>query len=258
MSASKLSLEQAVEVFVEGFCVTRSFTHPFVAERLTPTLWRLHDAPRKRPRDPYRNEELIAWELPPTEVDRLAQAHAQGRYLICYLLPKGTDDRAMRAEFKALGYRLGSTEPFFVHDLAALPTHTTPFPVSPVTTLEQLDALTKAAGRRQLLPAFLTQDPPPMRGYIAEDTAVPQLVGWVSRVAAAGCGWCHSMFVLPAYRRQGIARALLARMLTDDRACGATASVLLASHSGALLYPKVGYQQIGTLYLYNPPRTRTT
>jgi GNAT superfamily N-acetyltransferase len=251
-----MTIEQALTVFVEGFCFSRSLTHPYRAERLTENLWRLSDAPRHRASDSYRNEEFIAWELPPTEADRLARAHAQGKFMVCYLVPTGTDDRPMRAAFKALGYRLGSTEPFFAHDLAALPTPPTPFPIVRVETVEQAEALNKAAGRKQLLSELLAQDPPPMRVYTALDEAVPQLIGWVTSIAAADCGWCHSMFVLTAYRRQGIARALLARMLTDDKVAGARANVLLASHSGALLYPTVGYQQLGTLYLYTPPRLK--
>ena len=114
-----MEIEQAVRVFVEGFCFSRSLTHPYLSERLDENLWRLSDAPRHRASDTYRNEEFIAWELPPTEVDRLARAHAQGKFIVCYLVPTGTDDKPMRAAFKALGYRLGSTEPFFAHDLAA-------------------------------------------------------------------------------------------------------------------------------------------
>jgi GNAT superfamily N-acetyltransferase len=239
---------------VEGFCFSRSLTHPYLAERLNENLWRLYDAPRHRASDTYRGEEWIAWELPPTDVDRLARAHAQSKFMVCYLVPLGQSDITIRAEFKALGYRLGSTEPFFAHDLATLPTPPTPFPIVRVETVEQAEALNKAAGRKQLLPELLTQAPPPLRVYTALDEAVPQLIGWVTSIAAAGCGWCHSMFVLTAYRRQGTARALLARMLTDDKAAGAKANVLLASHSGALLYPTVGYQQLGTLYLYTPPR----
>ena len=36
-------------------------------------------------------------------------------------------------------------------------------------------------------------------------------------------------------------------MLRGDRKFGAKSSVLLASRAGALLYPKAGYEQIGTL-----------
>jgi hypothetical protein len=41
-------------------------------------------------------------------------------------------------------------------------------------------------------------------------------------------------------------------MLRDDREHGADRAVLTASHTGALLYPLVGYRQIATLYLYTP------
>ena len=249
-----MTLEHALQVFVDGFCFTRSFTHPFLSERLSENLWRLYDAPRRRPSDTYRGEEYVAWELPPADIDRQARALARDKFTICYLLPTGTDDTAMRAAFKVLGYRLGSTEAFMAHDLVAIPTPPEPFPIVRVQTAEQAEALAKTAGRRQILSEHLLPDPPPMRQYIALDEAVPQTVGWVSSVATAGCGWCNSMFVLTAYRRQGIARSLLARMLTDDKAAGAAANVLLASHAGAQLYPTIGYTQIGTLYLYTPPR----
>ncbi len=60
------------------------------------------------------------------------------------------------------------------------------------------------------------------------------------------------MFVLPQHRRRGIATALLAQLLRDDRAGGAPQAVLTASHAGAKLYLTLGYQQIGTLLLFNP------
>jgi predicted acetyltransferase len=56
--------------------------------------------------------------------------------------------------------------------------------------------------------------------------------------------------VVAAQRRRGIGTALLAKMLRDDRAHGARQSVLLASHAGALLYPHVGYEQIGMLLMF--------
>jgi hypothetical protein len=35
----------------------------------------------------------------------------------------------------------------------------------------------------------------------------------------------------------------------------ATSAALLASHTGARLYPVVGYRLIATLYLFTPPKT---
>jgi len=63
------------------------------------------------------------------------------------------------------------------------------------------------------------------------------------------------MHVEPSHRRRGIGRAMLCHMLRDDRARGAKCSVLTASHTGALLYPLVGYGRIGTLFMFVPKRT---
>jgi hypothetical protein len=65
---------------------------------------------------------------------------------------------------------------------------------------------------------------------------------------------CADMFVIPEFRRCGIVRAMLIRMLTDDLKGGAVYTVMLAGHTGAMLYPVVGYEQIGTLLLFNPPK----
>lgn len=58
--------------------------------------------------------------------------------------------------------------------------------------------------------------------------------------------------VCPSHRRRGIGQALLSKMLRDDRARGSRCSVLTASHTGALLYPSVGYEQIGMLFMFAP------
>jgi hypothetical protein len=43
-------------------------------------------------------------------------------------------------------------------------------------------------------------------------------------------------------------------MLRDERTRGVKNSVLLSSHTGALLYPKAGYEQIETLRLFAPQK----
>jgi hypothetical protein len=47
-------------------------------------------------------------------------------------------------------------------------------------------------------------------------------------------------------------------MLRDDRARGSKRSVLTASHTGALLYPRVGYERIGTLFMFAPKRAKAS
>ena len=76
-----------------------------------------------------------------------------------------------------------------------------------------------------------------------------EIVGRVRSVEAAGATWCADMYVSPMHRRRGIGYALLCRMLRDDRSRGSKCSVLTATHTGALLYPRAGYERIGTLFL---------
>lgn len=254
--AATIDVDRAIEAFVRGFCFTRSFTHPYVAERVGP-VWRMRDGPRRNAKD-YRNEEWVAYGVEPAEVDRLARSHTRGGFAICAIHASNESDGPLRAGYKALGYRLATTEPLMVHRLKRIPQCDPPkgIRVERVTAQDVADRLARAAGRRQILPEHLTAGGAPLRQYVAlADDGEP--VGWVRSIAAGERQtWCSNMHVLPAFRRRGIGRAMLARMLRDDRAAGADFAVLLASHTGALLYPVVGYERIGTLLLFTPVRRR--
>lgn len=245
-------LASAIETFARGVAFTRSFTHPYLAEQVGP-LWVMRDGARRR--GIYRNEEWIGYGVSPTEIDRIARSNTRGRYCICALVELDGDDENMRAEFKALNYRLNNTEPLMVHNLQQIPRFEEPAAIERVTTQEMADRLTKATRKRQILPAHLVDDAP-LRQYAA--LLENELVGWVRSIttntAAGDSTWCSDMYVKPEFRRRGIARALMRCMLADDRAYGAAQAVLLASHTGAKLYPVVGYAQIGTLYIYTPER----
>lgn len=247
-----MTVERAVEVFVRGFQFTRSFTHPYLAERIEPQVWRMYDGLRKS--GDSRSEEFVGWGREAEALDALARQHSQGRFKMCAILGNDESDTGLRADFKRLGYRLMGTEGFFVHSLESILSVPEPYPIVRVTTEAQAEVLAKAAGRRKILPEHLTAEPAPMRQYMSLDGDTP--VGWVDSITASGCTWCNSMFVVPSYRRRGIARALLGRMLADDRAAGADASVLLSSHTGAHLYPTIGYEAIGKLLMFTPPKVR--
>lgn len=77
-----MTLDEAIEVFVGGFCFTRSFTYPYLSERIGP-VWVMHDAPG-RSRDQARNTEWVACGISPSEMDRIAGQHSFGRYALCY------------------------------------------------------------------------------------------------------------------------------------------------------------------------------
>jgi GNAT superfamily N-acetyltransferase len=247
-----VTFSQAVEVFARGFAFTRSFTHPYIAEQVVEGVWALRDAERKRGN--YRSEEYAAHGISPERFDAIARKNTRGNFRLCAIRTTEESDEELRREFKAMNYRLVTTEAFMVQDLKRIPKAPAPVKIERVTTVEQAQTLAKAAGKRQILPEFLTMKPEPMRQYVAQDG--DSIVGWVRSVVTTGCGWCTNMYVMPEYRRRGIARALMTRMLQDDRRAGAQANVLLASHTGAKLYPLVGYRQIGELLMFVPQRSK--
>jgi GNAT superfamily N-acetyltransferase len=248
-AAGAIDLDTAIDVFAGGFAFSRAFTHPCQVERVG-KLWAIRDGPRKRVAD-YRREEWLASHVSPAEVDAAARNGARGRYCVCVICAAGESDIQLRAAYKALGYRLGTTEPFMVHRLKRIPRPPEPIPVSLVTTQDLADRVAKAAGRRQMLPEHLIPGSP-LRLYAALDGQQP--IGWLKSVTVGESTWVANVYVVPKHRRRGIGKSMLARMLRDDRRLGSKQSVLLASHVGALLYPNVGYELIGRLLLFTPRR----
>ena len=236
----------AQEVFLHGFSFTRSLTYPYLVERVE-SVSVMRDAPRKR--GAYRNEEWVAHGVAPVEIDRIVRENTRGRFAICAICGVDESQEVLRTEFKALGYRLGTTEPLMIHDLSDLPRFDSPAQVERVTTPELATRLARATRSRPMRTEFLAPDSP-LRQYVA--LINNEIVGWVSSIAVPKATWCSNMYVSPPFRRRGIARAILCQMLRDDRHSGAQMAVLLASHAGAKLYPAVGYRQIGTLLLFTP------
>ena len=241
-------LHHAIEVFARGFCFTRSFTHPYLADRVG-QIWVVRDAPRKR--GEYRREEWIAHGTTPEEIDATARKHTRGRFAVCAIHGVDESDQVLRSGFKALGYRLGGTEPVMVHELKRIPRFDSPVEIVRVTTVDLAEQVNKAARFRQILPEHLVDDSP-LRQYAALVDDKP--VGWVRSIDVGQATWCADMYVVPEFRRRGIARAIMAQMLRDDRVHGSKLAVLTASHAGAKLYPIVGYRQIATLMLYTPKK----
>jgi GNAT superfamily N-acetyltransferase len=245
----KSDVDRAVEVFAKGFAMTRCFTYPSQAERVG-KLWVIRDAERKRPAE-YRREEWVGVDVSPKEVDAAARHGTRGRFCICAICPAGVSDLPLRDGYRELGYRLGGTEPLMLHRLKRIPKLPAPLPIERVLTEELSDRVTEASGRRQILPEDLP-DGSPFRLYAALDGEEP--IGWLKSITVGKATWVSNVHVLPKYRRRGIGKSLMVKMLRDDRAYGAVQSTLLASHTGALLYEAVGYERLGTLLLYTPKR----
>ncbi|WP_244482884.1 GNAT family N-acetyltransferase [Mesorhizobium sp. Root102] len=208
----------------------------------------MRDAERKNPRD-YRGEEWVVHDVAAPEADAIVRQHARSGFAISVVIANEDPDGPTRAAYKALGYRLLRTEGFFVHRLRQIPSPPAVASVERVQTAERAAQLGKII-RRLPIADDLLGDSAPFRQYVAVDGA--DIVGRVRSLDAVGATWCSSMYVEPSHRRRGIGQALMSKMLHDDRARGSRYSVLAATHAGALLYPRMGYERIGTLLIFAP------
>lgn len=64
-------------------------------------------------------------------------------------------------------------------------------------------------------------------------------------------GLLSSMFCDPSYRRQGIAKELLSRVVEEARAYGCGVVQITASDMGVLLYTNFGFKKNGNFMQYN-------
>jgi GNAT superfamily N-acetyltransferase len=242
-------LASAIESFARGVASTRCFTYPSNAE-LIDRCWVIRDEARKGGRG-YRREEWAALGIDPIEVDAAARRGTRGRFCVCAVHAANESDAPLRAGYKAVGYRLHATEALMMHRLKRIPKVPPPFPISRVLTEELAGLVFKAAGRRQILPEHLKGNDV-LRLYVALDGETP--VGWLRSIVVGDSTWVSNVFTVPKYRRKGVGKSLLAKMLRDDLKYGAKQSVLTASHAGEGLYDSMGYERLGTLLLYTPKR----
>lgn len=244
-----MEFSDAVDIFAQGFAASRSFTHSYICDG-EGCFRVLRDAPRTG--GEARSSEVVIYDSEPEEVRRRIDLIDDPKFAISVISRRGDDLDRTRDLWKAEGYRLARREEFFAIRTAsaALP----PRPILRIDTPELAARLNQAAIRRQILPEHLESSDPPVRLYGAteiEDDPESPFVGWVKSVRATARGnWVANLYVHPDHRRRGIGSALMLEMLQDDAAHGVPYSVLLASKSGARLYPKLGYERLGTLQLF--------
>jgi GNAT superfamily N-acetyltransferase len=199
--------------------------------------------------------EWIVHGVAAEEADAIVRQHARPSFAVSVVIAGGEPDGPTRTAYKALGYRLLRTEGFFVQPLRLIPNPQAIVPIERVRTAERAAQLAKII-RRQPIATNLLGDDAPFRQYVALDGDT--IVGRVRSVDAVGATWCEAMYVEPSHRRRGIGQALMAEMLHDDRVRGSRCSVLMATHAGALLYPRMGYERIGTLLIFGPKSRATS
>jgi GNAT superfamily N-acetyltransferase len=248
-----LSASQAIDIFVQSFSYSRSLTHPVEIVEVGP-LRALRDVPGRK--SGPRTEEIIAppGSSPEDVVTRIRDYQPRGRYLLD--VSYAADETADGANdfYKRHGYRRMRTEPLMALALEeGLPARTPRHDVQRVETQAQADAVAKAARAKQIHPEHLSDSAPAVRVYYVEKDG--RIVAWARTVTRQrDVSYLAGMFTDAAYRRQGIATALLQTVSDDHALAGASYNILLASRLGSLLYTSFGYKQIGSLVMYAPKR----
>jgi GNAT superfamily N-acetyltransferase len=236
-----MTLEEATEVFCTAFSAIKSRTYPYLLERQG-GLRIMRDKPgRASP----RKTEVIAVGLSPSETVEQVRKADLGWHFLCSIDEDGSTFDALRAEYKALGYRAVSTEWMFVHHLRELPTLVSDPPARRVGSESEWASIPQMASQpRKLVPG--------RRLYGVWDAH--RDYGWCESMPVGDAAWVHALHVHRDFRRRGYGGALMSALLQDDKCNGISTSVLLASSDGARLYPRLGYERIGVLQMFCPAR----
>ena len=227
----------AIDVFVEGFTLGKSKVHPYLVTRYK-NLWIMRDAEgRKEP----RVTEVVACHEDPDEIARQIREFGLKWHFLSLIHPFDADFDAIRSTVKGHGYRAKSTEGFFVHQMHEIPTFTSLPEVRPILS-------TSIPATKNWVKTY----PPESHTYGVWEDDGTEALGWVQSTPVRDASWISNLYVREEYRKQGYGRALMSKMLLDDRERGVKTSVLLASTAGGRLYPHLGYDRIGTLQLFCP------
>lgn len=238
-----MTLEAAVEVFVMAFSRAKSRHGPYTAVRQG-QVWVLQDQPGTR-RSP-RKAEVVATEADPCDVVRAVKDSGVGWHFVVHV---GNEAAAsLRAAYKSLGYRALASETLFVHDLADVPVLESDPPVRRVGSQGELASVPQRARQPR---RFWPGDD--LYGVWDDQTDH----GWVERIIDGDHSYPSALHVHESSRGRGYGRALMSRLLQDDREQGLQASVLVASTAGARLYPHLGYREIAKLQLFSPLKRST-
>ena len=234
-----ISIPDAIEVFIYGFCHAKSQTYPYVGERVG-DLWVMRDTPARKNE---RKIEVISHALTPQKTIQSIQDAELGWHFICDIHDETEDFQQKRDQYKALGYRAMSTEWLFAHDMIDIPTFESDPPVRQIPDQETLKQINQVASQPQKLRdgtrKFSVWDD--HRDY-----------GWVTSIPYQDKAWVSDLYVHKDLRGQGYGKALMSKLLQVDRTHGVKQSVLLSSSDGARVYPHLGYQQIGILQMFCP------
>lgn len=177
-------------------------------------------------------------------------------FAVCILRCSAEDGKSAIARMKRSGYRYLRSEPLMIRTTSDVPTPSALIAVRRISTAADAAAMAKFMGHRVTTEPEMAEDPPTCRVYAAEVDG--KIVGYARSVdSILESAYLAGMFTDAAYRRRGIATAVLATALVDDSRYGARFNVLLASRAGEQLYMSMGYSVLGHLYMFVPVKAKS-
>lgn len=187
--------------------------------------------------------EVIANEMEPAEVVAGVGRAELGWHFLCDIRADDSSQEAIKAEYKRLGYRKVSTEWLFTHDLLEIPAFESEPPARLIT---EMPAVVPPRTTYREFPQIRSD----ARLYCSWTDH--EVFGSVYSVPFGKDSWVSDLFVYQQFRRSGYGRALMSRLLQDDRDLGIAHSALLSSAAGKNLYPVMGYEKRATLQMFCP------
>lgn len=209
----------------------------------------MHDEPSRKN---DRAIEVVSAGCQPSEVIDFCRHVVRPKHFLAAIDRPEVDDKLLTSTYKSVGYRLLNREPLMVLDLSSpLPDTRAKYQTEPVTTLETSAWLQKATKCHHLKPADLLPESR-LRMVVAREGDT--WIGHAKATRVGTCCWISDVLVSPEYRNRGYGLSLLLELLGQQQQLGASHAVLLASNLGSKLYPKAGFQTVGTLRLYQAPK----
>lgn len=235
--------ETAWQIFLSGFTDT-AFARRVATRFRAGPLQAVHFAEGETTGAPFA--EFFAHGCDPAEaLAAVAASRPPARHYLTVL----EDRPGLREPLERGGLRLDDTETLMALDLAAA----------------ELPAAGEEAARISGAEAAAwhnANDPQGLRWVLPDNLADPRMVHYGlargGQLLARGRNlhldgehsYVSRVYTAASHRGQGLGRALMARLLADDRARGARWSVLTASGMGERLYARLGYRALGTILIF--------
>jgi hypothetical protein len=235
---ASIHIETAIDVFVESFSFVHNLTQPCEVIH-SGSLRIIKDMPEQ---GKVLREEIVApLDVAPGEVvARVSTYQPAAEHMLDVFQRPGESLDPLSAAYGQHGYHHSGYEPLMAIELPAVFTPGQPHIVHRVRTQAQANLVTKNARQKLIKPEHLHEPSPPVRLYYIEEAG--KVIAWGRSTQQRQSVACVAgMSTNKAYRRRGLASAILSQILVDDAAQGASYSVLMASRMGFALYRKCGY-----------------